>query len=78
MAGRYITAEKHDSTFSTLLKSSKVQQYSTVLFKVLCEIKSMFSVFCACLSFACHLCEKYYKPTPVQYYIASCVSWDLG
>ena len=41
MAGRYITAEKHDSTFSTLLKSSKVQQYSAVLFKVLCKIKSM-------------------------------------
>ena len=22
-----------------------------------------------------HLCEKYYKPIAVQYYIADCVSW---
>ena len=24
-----------------------------------------------------HLCEKYYKPITVQYYIANCVSWVL-
>ena len=23
----------------------------------------------------CYLCEGYYKPTIVQYYIADCVSW---
>ena len=22
-----------------------------------------------------HLCEKYYKPITVQYYIANCVTW---
>ena len=34
----------------------------------------MFSLF-LCLSVMYYLCEKYYKPIPVQYYIAYCVSW---
>ena len=31
--------------------------------------------FCVCLFFMYYLCEKYYKPITVQYYIADCVSW---
>ena len=43
----------------------------TVLFKVLyCKIKNVF--FFVCLFMYC-LCEKYYKPITVQYYIANCV-----
>ena len=33
----------------------------------------MFS-FCVCLFFMYCLCEKYYKPITIQYYIADCVS----
>ena len=28
-----------------------------------------------CLIFVYYLCEEYYKPITVQYYIAACVSW---
>ena len=36
-----------------------------------CKIKNvLFFVFCFYV-----LCEKYYKPITVQYYIANCVSW---
>ena len=43
-----------------------------VLFKVLYgKIKN---VFFLCLFFMCYLCEKYYKPIRVQYFIADCVS----
>ena len=28
-----------------------------------------------CVFFMYHLCEKYYKPITVQYYVADCVSW---
>ena len=55
---------------------------TTVLFKVL--RLNMFSSF-FCLFFMYYLCEKYYKPITVQYYIADCVNWvhrltllDLG
>ena len=45
---------------------------TTVLLKVLyCKIKNVF----LCLFFMYYLCEKYYKPITVQYYIADCVSW---
>ena len=45
---------------------------TTVLFEVLyCEIKNVYFV---CL-FMYYLCEKYYKPITVQYYVANCVSW---
>ena len=30
--------------------------------------------FFLCLFFMCYLCEKYYKPIRVQYFIADCVS----
>ena len=47
---------------------------STVLFKVLyCKIKNVFFIFCVCLFFMYYLCEKYYKPITVQYYIADWV-----
>ena len=46
---------------------------TTVLFKVLyCKIKN---VYFLCLFFTYYLREKYYKPIPVQYYRADCVSW---
>ena len=42
-------------------------------------------IFCVGLFFMYYLCEKYYKPITIQYYIANCVSWvprlillDLG
>ena len=45
---------------------------TTVLFKVLyCKNQKVsFFVF-----FMYYLCEKYYKPIPVQYYRADCASW---
>ena len=44
-----------------------------VLFKVLySKIKNVFFIFC--LFFMYYLCEKYYKPIRVQYFIADCVS----
>ena len=48
---------------------------TTVLLKVPhCRVKNVFFIFCACF-FMDYLCEKYYKPITVQYYIADCVSW---
>ena len=42
-------------------------------FKVLCcKIKN---VLCVCLFVMCYLCEKYYKPITVQYYIVYCACW---
>ena len=32
-------------------------------------------IFCVRLFFMYYLCEKYYKPITVQYYVADCVSW---
>ena len=49
---------------------------TTVLFKVLyCKTKNVFFIFCVYLFFTYYLCEKYYKPITVQYYIDDCVSW---
>ena len=49
-----------------------------VFFKVLyCKIKNVSFIFCVCLFFMYYLCEKYYKPFTVRYYIADCVSWVL-
>ena len=49
---------------------------TTVLFKVLyCKMKNVFFIFCVCLFFMYYLCEKYYKPITVQYYIADCDRW---
>ena len=49
---------------------------TTILFKVLYwKIKNVFFTFCVCLFFTYYLCEKYYKPLTVQYYITNCVSW---
>ena len=52
---------------------------TTVFFKVLCyKTAKNFFVF-VCLSLLpVFLCEKYYKPIIVQYYIADCVSWIPG
>ena len=48
---------------------------ATVLFKVLyCKIKNVFFVF-LCFSVFYVLCENYYKPITVQYYLADGVSW---
>ena len=41
-------------------------RYCTVRFKMF---------YFLCLFFMYYLCEKYYKPITVQYYIADCVSW---
>ena len=38
-----------------------------------CKIQNGFFIFCVCLLY--YLCEKYYKPMTVQYYIANCISW---
>ena len=47
--------------------------WTTVLFKELYyKIKNGF--VCVCLLVMYYLCEKYYKPIRVQYYIANCVS----
>ena len=59
---------------------------TTVLFKILyCKIYNVFYIFCVCFLCTHYLCEKYYKPITVQYYIVDCVSWvprlpllDLG
>ena len=41
-----------------------------------CTVRlKMFSLFLVSLFFMYYLCEKYYKPITVQYYIADCVSW---
>ena len=57
-------------------KSSSDVAGTAVLFKVLyCKIKNVFFIFCDCLFFMYYLCEKYYKPTTVKYYIADCVGW---
>ena len=52
------------SCYTVLLYFSR---YYTVRLK-------MFSLF-LCLLFMYYLCEKYYKPIRVQYYITDCVSW---
>ena len=55
-------------------KSSGDVAHTTVLFKVLyCKIKNVFFNFFVCF-FMCYLCEKYYKPITVQYYIVDCVT----
>ena len=40
-----------------------------------CKIKNVY--FFVCSFFVYYLCEKYYKPVTVWYYIAHCVSWVL-
>ena len=54
-------------------KKCQLLYWTTVFFKVLYRnIKNvLFFVFV----FMYYLCEKYYKPITVQYYIADCVSW---
>ena len=48
--------------------------YCTVLyFHRSSKIKNVFLIFC--LFFMNYLCEKYYKPIAVQYYIVNSVSW---
>ena len=57
-------------------KKRQLLYCTTVLLKVLyCNIKSVFFILCVCLFFMYYLCEKYYKPITIQYYIAGCVSW---
>ena len=54
----------------------KLLYCTTALFKVLyCKTKHVVFTFCVCFLCTYYLCEKYYKPTTVQYYIADCVSW---
>ena len=50
-----------------------------------CRINNVCFLVCVCLFFMYYLCEKYYKPIIVQFYIADLVSWvprltllDLG
>ena len=55
-------------------KSSDDVAGTTVLFKVLYyKIKNVSFIFLCFLMY--YLCEKYYKPIVVQYYITNCVSW---
>ena len=51
--------------------TSAVVLYFTVLFKT----KNVFFIFCVCFLCSYYLCEKYYKPIIVKYYIVDCVSW---
>ena len=54
-------------------KSSDDVAGTTILFKVLyCKIKNVSFIFLCFLMY--YLCEKYYKPIVVQYYIINCVS----
>ena len=47
---------------------------TAIIFKVLyCKVKNVLFL-CVCL-FMYYLCENYYKPITVQYYIPDCVSW---
>ena len=51
-------------------KSSGNVAGTTVLFKVLyCTVKN---VYFLCLFFMRYLCENWYKPNTVQYYISDC------
>ena len=46
---------------------------TTVLFKVLySRIKNVLIFVCFLMYY---LCEKYYRPVIVQYYMADCISW---
>ena len=50
--------------------------YTVLLyFSRYCTVRVKMFIFCICLFFMYFLCEKYYKPITVQYYIADCVSW---
>ena len=40
-----------------------------------CTLRLKMFYLILCLFFMYYLCEKYYKPITVQYYIADCVSW---
>ena len=35
-------------------------------------------IFHVCFFLMCYLCEKYFKPSAVQYYITDCLSWLPG
>ena len=59
-------------------KSSSDVAGTTVLFKVLYYRVKNVVFFCICLFFMYYLCEKYYKPITVQYYVASFVSGYVG
>ena len=52
---------------------------TTVFFKgtVRLEIFSLFVCVYICLLFVYYLCEKYYKPIIVQYYVADCLRLTL-
>ena len=67
---------KSSSDVAGTAKKCQLLYCTIVLFKVLyCKIKNVSFIFCICLFFMYYLCEKYYKPITVQYYIANCVSW---
>ena len=52
--------------------------WTTLLFKVVyCKIANGLFILCA-FDFIYYLCEKYYQPITVQYYVADSVSWVLG
>ena len=40
-----------------------------------CTVRLKMFIFCVCFLWTYYLCEKYYKPITVQYYIADCVCW---
>ena len=55
-------------------KKCQLLYHTTIFFKVLyCKIKNVFFMFYLFLMY--YLCEKYYKPIAVQYYIADHVIW---
>ena len=62
---------------SSKCKSSGDAAGTSVLFRVLYrKIKAVFSL--SCLFFTWYLCEKYYTPTTVRYYIAEYISLAPG
>ena len=57
-------------------KSSSDVVGTTVLFRILYnKAENVIFIFCFCLCFI-YLCENYYKPIIVQYYIANCMIWE--
>ena len=52
-----------------------VMQLVLLYFSRYCTVRLKCFLSFLCLFFMYYLCEKYYKPITVQYYITDCVSW---
>ena len=61
-------------TLACSLPASPWMPIAVLIKVVYCKIKNVSFIF-VCLFFMYYLCEKYYKPTTVKYYIANCASW---